>query len=417
MKTARVVVPASVAGAFFCVVLGLSPAVFAAADFPSGRDDFLALTARAAVLTDAASGDVLYAKNPDEVIAPASLTKLMTIHVAQRLAAVQDVSLDAPVPLPPESWAVNQPPRSSLMFLAQGQIVSLRELFLGLAIPSGNDAAVAVALRFAPTTGQFASLMNSEAARLGLTRTRFVEPSGISEYNSTTAREFAVFCREYIRAHRENLRLYHTAPEFAYPKAENVSSAQKRHPGTIVQGNHISILARYPGADGLKTGYIDEAGYNLAATAERDGTRFIAVILGVPAELGLRRGDSARTEDAVALLDFGFANFKTVRQPLPPLREAKVWKGRKNRLPVIPARELVWTIPAGRGDELWLETWYAGNLVAPLPAGVKAGEITLVDGDGALASIDLLTAAPVERAGLLKRALHSVAMAFRGISR
>ncbi|MDR2491789.1 MAG: D-alanyl-D-alanine carboxypeptidase, partial [Spirochaetaceae bacterium] len=270
------------------------------------QNDFLALTARAAVLLDAGSGAVLYEKNPHEQIPPASLTKLMTIHIAQRLAEIQGASLDEPVPLPPEAWAVNQPPRSSLMFLAQGQIVSLRELFLGLAIPSGNDAAVAVALNFAPTVAQFAALMNNEASRLGLHRTFFVEPSGIDENNVTTAAEFAVFCRVYIREHPENLRLYHTVPEFAYPKAENVIGGLKRRPGTILQGNHISILAEFAGADGLKTGYIDEAGYNLAATAEREGTRFIAVILGVPADLGPRRGDRARTADAKKLLEWGY---------------------------------------------------------------------------------------------------------------
>ena len=394
---------------FLCLIL----AFFTTPAF--SQNDFLGLNARAAVLIDAGSGAFLYEKNPHEQIPPASLTKLMTIHIAQRLAEIQGVSLDEPVPLPPESWAVNQPPRSSLMFLAQGQIVSLRELFLGLAIPSGNDAAVAVALNFAPTVAQFAALMNNEASRLGLRQTFFVEPSGIDEHNVTTAAEFARFCRAYIATRPENLHLYHTVPEFAYPKADNVTGTQKRRPGTILQGNHISILSEFPGADGLKTGYIDEAGYNLAATAERDGTRFIAVILGVPADLGPRRGDRVRTEDAKKLLTWGYENFKTVRMEAPPLQEAVIWKGAHNRLPLAPAAGLVWTIPANRGEGLALDVTYLPGLTAPLPAGSKAGSFTLTDSGGILAVTDLVTTAPVEQAGFLKRLLHSILMFFRRI--
>ncbi|MDR0550436.1 MAG: D-alanyl-D-alanine carboxypeptidase [Spirochaetaceae bacterium] len=389
------------------------------------------ITARAAVIMDAATGDILFAKNPDELIPPASLTKLMTIYAAQRLAALQGTSLDEVVPLPPESWAVNQPPRSSLMFLAQGQIVTLRELFLGLAVPSGNDAAVAVALRFAPTVEKFAAVMNGEAARMGLRQTRFVEPSGIDENNITTAAEFAAFCRTYILEYPQNLTDYHTVPEFAYPKASNVTGAQRSRPGTILQGNHISIISIYEGADGLKTGYIDEAGYNLAATAQRDGTRLIAVILGVPAELGPRYGDRARTEDARKLLDYGYENYKTLRLELPALAEAKVWKGRQNRVPVLVAPRsraggnavvysadgnvLALTISAGRGEEAYIETAYNTGVRAPFPAGAPVGTLTVYDGEGELAVIDLLAGAPVERAGLVKRFFHSIAMFLRGI--
>lgn len=398
------------------VVLCLTVLLFLKAGFVFGvSGDSLSLNARSAILIDAATGDVLYAKNVSELIPPASLTKLMTIHIAQELAEIQGVLLDDPVPLPAESWAINQPPRSSLMFLAQGQIVSLRELFLGLAIPSGNDAAVAVALRFAPSVAQFVELMNGEAARLGLKNTRFVEPSGIDENNLTTAADFAQFCREYIRLHPENINLYHTIPEFAYPKAENVTGAMKNRPRTIVQNNHITILKTYPGADGLKTGYIDESGYNIAATAERNGTRFIAVVLGIPAELGPQRGDRARTEDVHALFDYGFLNYKTIQMEMPELTPAKVWKGRENRVLVTPAHPLAWTIPVGRGENLVLEAHYTKGLTAPVAEGDPVGVLVLSDSAGELAEMDLLSAAKVERAGIIKRFFHSVAMFLRGI--
>jgi D-alanyl-D-alanine carboxypeptidase (penicillin-binding protein 5/6) len=218
-------------------------------------------------------------------------------------------------------------------------------------------------------------------------------------------------------------------PEFAYPQAHNLSGNLQKKPGTIKQVNHISILNSYPGADGLKTGYIDESGYNLAATALRDGTRYIAVILGVPAELGPRWGDRARTEDARKLFDYGFSNFRTLRVTLPPIRDAKIWKGRQNRLPVRPAlltdagmaaainngAELSVTIPKERGDDVRIETTYIAGLCAPLAAGMKTGALVLSDSAGVLATISLLGQEDIQRAGAIKRFFHSLAMFFRGI--
>jgi D-alanyl-D-alanine carboxypeptidase (penicillin-binding protein 5/6) len=178
-------------------------------------DDTPEIISQAAVLIDAATGTLLYYKNPDEAIPPASLTKLMTMHIALKEVKAGRATLDAVINPPPESWAINQPPRSSLMFLAEGQRTNLHDLLLGLAVPSGNDAAVAMALQFAPTVDDFVAMMNREALSLGMTKTHFVEPSGISEFNMTTAREFALFCRFYLRNHPETLQDYHSVLVFA----------------------------------------------------------------------------------------------------------------------------------------------------------------------------------------------------------
>ncbi|MDR0452633.1 MAG: D-alanyl-D-alanine carboxypeptidase, partial [Treponema sp.] len=310
-----------------------------------------ALGSRAAALIDAETGALLYAKNPDLPIPPASLAKLMTIHVALKEAAAENASLDETVELPRQSWAINQPPRSSLMFLAAGQRVTIRELILGLAVPSGNDAAVAIALRFARSVDAFTGKMNAEARSLGLEKTWFAEPSGISEYNFTTAMEFARFCREYLRMHPETLAEFHSMPDFAYPKAENVAERYRANPGTIVQQNHNRLLDSSPpgsrrnpdaveGVDGLKTGYIDEAGYNIALTASREGTRLIAVILGAPANY---RGERVRNEDGRNLLNWGFANFRTLRPALPEIEPLRVWKGKTNYVNCVPGESLNFT--------------------------------------------------------------------------
>jgi D-alanyl-D-alanine carboxypeptidase (penicillin-binding protein 5/6) len=365
---------------------------------------------RSAVLMDAATGTVLYAKNGDEPVSPASLTKLMTIHIALEETASRRAALEETVPLPRESWAVNQPPRSSLMFLAPGQIVSLRELLLGLAISSGNDAAVAVALRFAPTVEEFADRMNREARNLGLNRTSFVEPSGISEYNMTTPMEFTRFCREYIRRHPETLRDFHSVREFAYPKASNVGDAYREQPGTIVQKNRNTLLGNLEGVDGLKTGYIDEAGYHIALTAARLETRLIAVIMGAPAAPA---GEGIRDRDGRNLLNWGFAHFKTLHPPPPELAPRRVWKGKTDWVSLVPGEELTFTALRDRGNRLRWETETGDLLIAPLDAGSPAGTLVLYDEAGELRRIPLLTAEDVGRGGFWKRLWDSIRLFFK----
>jgi D-alanyl-D-alanine carboxypeptidase (penicillin-binding protein 5/6) len=383
-----------------------------------------ALGSRAAVLLDAETGALLYAKNPDEMIPPASLTKLMTIHTALKAAAAENASLDETVELPRQSWAINQPPRSSLMFLAAGQRVTIRELIMGLAVPSGNDAAVAVALRFAPSVEAFAGKMNEEARLLGLEKTKFVEPSGISEYNFTTAGEFALFCREYIRMHPETLAEFHSAPEFAYPKPENVAERYRANPGTIVQQNHNRLLDgglagrenpnAVQGVDGLKTGYIDEAGYNIALTAARQGTRLIAVILGAPASY---RGERIRDEDGRNLLNWGFDNFRTLRPVLPEQEPLRVWKGKTDYVNCVPGETLNFTARADRGAGLRWAGEYTEPLLAPLPSGSRVGTLVLSDNFGELRRIALVTTENVEQGGFFKRLFDSTRLFFHAVFR
>jgi D-alanyl-D-alanine carboxypeptidase (penicillin-binding protein 5/6) len=338
----------------------------------------------------------------------------MTAHIALREIAAGRVSLDETFQPPRESWAINQPPRSSLMFLAAGQRVSLRELLLGLAVPSGNDAAVAVALRCAPTVEEFTAMMNREAENLGLPNTRFVEPSGISENNMTTAGEFALFCRIYLSLYPETLEKFHSVLEFAYPKAENVAQQYRERPGTIVQYNHNSLLKEFPGTDGLKTGYIDEAGYNIALTAQREGTRFILILLGAPAVWG---GDKMRDEDGRNLLSWAFDQYRTVRPLIGELDPAPLWKGKQREVRLNIAETLDFTGPRDRGRQLYLSTELIDPLTAPLSAGETVGTLVLSDDLGELRRIPLLTAEDYPQGGILRRIWDSIRLFFREISR
>ncbi|MDR2783305.1 MAG: D-alanyl-D-alanine carboxypeptidase [Treponema sp.] len=371
----------------------------------------VAIQSQSAVLMDAETGSLLFSKNKDLPIPPASLTKLMTIHIALSDAANGDVRLGDVTSPPKESWAANQPPDSSLMFLADGQSVSLKELLLGLAVSSGNDAAVAVALRCAPSVEEFVERMNREAESLGLSHTVFVEPSGISEYNMTTAYDYAVFCRYYIKTHPETLETLHSVGEFAYPKTENVPAAYRARPGTITQKNRNALLG-FLGVDGLKTGYINESGYNIALTAKQGETRLIAVILGAPAATG---GDKVRDADGKNLLEWGFSHYKTLHPVIEELPLIRVWKSKQRYASLAIEELLPFTVRIERGDDLRFSVELEDAIVAPCTKGDRVGELVLYDNIGELRRVPLLVAEDVERGGFWTWLLDSIRLFFRNM--
>jgi len=369
------------------------------------------LASRAAILIDATTGTVLFEKNADLEIPPASLTKLMTIHVTLAEAAAGRLRLDDVVRFGREAWAVNQPWRSSLMFLAPGQTVSLHELLLGLAVSSGNDAAIAVASHVSGSVEKFVELMNEETRAIGLEATRFVEPSGISEKNMTTAREFAEFCRYYLERNPRALSEYHSVKEFAYPKPENVPQAFRDSPGTIVQYNRNLLLGEIEGVDGLKTGFIVESGYNIALTAERGGTRLLAVLLGGPGASSTR-GGRIRADDGGRLLSWGFERFRTIRPEIERLEDATIWKGTKRRVALEAGARLEFTASPDRAREISYAVTRMEGITAPVAKGARLGELVFSDGSGPLKSVPLVAAEAVELGNPFRRFADSIALFF-----
>ena len=375
------------------------------------------IISRAAVLIDAQTGALLYSKNPDEEIPPASMAKLMVMHLLMQEIEEGRASLDEIIPITAESWAQNQPPRSSLMFLEPGQTVTLREIMLGLAVPSGNDAAVAAALRLAPTVEDFAGMMTAEARRMGMNVTRFVEPSGISHHNITTAQEFALFSREYIRLHPQSLEYFHSVQSFAFPLAANVLERNRQNPRTIVQNSQNVLLRTFPGVDGLKTGFINQSGFNIALTAQREQSRFILVLLGAPAIP--RVGSRIRLEDSTRLLTWAFENFRTVRPEICliehyGLKNARLWKGRENTVELKLAEPAYFTSPVNRAGQLRFEVVIPSPLTAPFPAGFFAGYLDISDEYGELHRAPLVTAASSEKGNIFKRIWHRILLLFHG---
>ena len=409
----------------YLVLIFFFPAYLCAQIFPAPQllapymDSAPEIVSRSAVLIDAHTGTLLFSKNPDEEIPPASLTKIMTMHLLMKAIEEGRASYDELIPITVESWARSQPPRSSLMFLEPGQAVTLREIMLGLAVSSGNDAAVAAALRLAPSMEAFAGMMTEEAHRMGLTVTRFTEASGISEENMTTAYEYTLFSRKYLQLHPHSLKDFHSVVTFTFPLAENMPdnmpAARKERFVTYTQYNQNALLITFPGVDGLKTGFIFESGYNIALTANRDDTRFILVILGAP---NISGGARIRNEDGTNLLSWAFENFKTVRPDAARIEEicadsVKLWKGKANTVDLKLTQEVDFTAPAGRAKELKYEVEIPDNLIAPLPAGYQAGYLVISDDEGELFRAPLVTAAACEKGNFFKRLWHSIVLLFR----
>lgn len=280
----------------------------------------LDILAKSAILIDVSNGCVLYQKNADLIIPPASMTKLFAMYVVEEEVAAGRLFYDQIIPLPAESWACNMPPHSSLMFLGQDQRVTLEELLLGLSICSGNDAAYALAYTVCGSMEEFVKRMNKAAENLGLKHTHFVESSGYSELNQTTAREMADFAAAYLHRFPSSLHRFHSVLDFTYPKEKNLApgdrlSAQDFSNGIparitmpITQQNTNPLLGKLEGCDGLKTGYIDESGYNLTLTAVRGETRFLSVTMGGPGK-STREGQAGRVHDGTELMEWAFKNF------------------------------------------------------------------------------------------------------------
>lgn len=374
-----------------------------------------------AILIDAANGCVLYEKNADEIIPPASMTKLVVMYVVFQEVATGRISLDDVVPLPPESWAVNAPPMSSLMFLGEGQTVTLRELLLGLAVASGNDAAVAVAHYVSGSVDSFVQRMNDEMEKLGLVHTRFVEPSGYSELNLTTAREFAAFARVYVGRYPEALELFHSQPSISYPQEHNLAEWHKNggQEQPIFQASTNKLLGVLPGCDGLKTGFIFESGYNLSLTAKRGGTRFISVTMRGPGQ-GSVEGNRYRVADGTTLMEWAFGCFASRPPEKLGAYTLPVLGGKRNSVAVAPVAVESLTVPAILEGKTPSQSAAAVVCSVHLPDYVE-GAIATGDVVGkavySLAGVTLLevplaAVSPVERGSWLKRALDTLAELF-----
>ena len=282
----------------------------------------ISVEAGSAIIIDAASGSILYEKKADRIIPPASMTKIAVMYVVMQEISSGKIAYTDIVPLKSDCWACNMPPRSSLMFLGKNQIVTVEELMTGLDVCSGNDAAYALADYISGSVDAFVKRMNNEMKALGLEHTYFTEVSGYSEKNTTTPREMAALARIYITKYPDVLVKFHSKLSYTYPQEHNLAPEDRGRPTVqdfshgfpehitmgITQHNTNVLLGKLAGCDGLKTGYIDESGYNLALTAHRGNTRFLSVTMNGPGR-NKADGDRFRAQDGTTLMEWAFARF------------------------------------------------------------------------------------------------------------
>ncbi|OHD26938.1 MAG: hypothetical protein A2Y38_21045 [Spirochaetes bacterium GWB1_59_5] len=391
--------------AAFLITLVLGTSVFAAEVpvFKNGRPP--AVDARAVIVIDMANGDVLYERDADLVIPPASLTKIMTMMVALDAVDSGKIALTDRISITKQDATL--PYRSSLMYLQEGMNVPFDDLLRGMAVISGNDAALTVARVLAGSATAFAELMNAEAGRLGLSETRFVEPSGLSENNLTTAREMAVLARSYLLRHPDSLADYHSRTTMNFPRADVMPAGVEPPAVKILLQSTNKLLFSYDGCDGLKTGYIDESGYNLVATAERDGTRFIVVTLGGTG------GPAGREKAGRTLLDWAFSSWRTVRPPAPELPAVRAWGGASENVSLAYADAAVFTVPSILATEVSVRIEAETEIEAPVASGTKLGQAIFLSGGSVVRRIDLVAATDVPRGNLFVRMRDGLLRFFR----
>ena len=351
--------------------------------------------AKVAYLIDLSSGAVLLAKDADRRMPPASMAKMMTTNVAFELIKKGDLSLNKMCTVRPETWQKwHGPQAGSTMFLSPGEQVSVENLLDGIVTLSGNDASVVLAECIAGTEEAFANVMNENAKRLGLTNSRFGNSNGWPDEGRTyvTARDLATLARAEIENHPQLYKRFYSKSEFTWGKTMGSGA-------NITQGNRNPLLGRVAGADGLKTGHTEEAGYGFTGSAEQNGRRLIMVVAGLDSFTG-------RINESVRLMQWGFNAWQS--KPLfkagTNVGSAKVQLGSSSEVPLVAPRDLALTIPAGILSKTGaMKIRYQGPVKAPIAKGDHVADLVVSMPDGEQV-MPLVAAEAIGQAGFFGRA-------------
>ena len=341
------------------------------------------------LMIDSRTGSELASLSPDERLAPASLTKLMTAYVVFQALKREQIRLDDTVTVSEKAWRTG----GSRMFIEVGKQVSVQDLLLGMIVQSGNDASVALAEYIAGTEGVFAELMNQYAASLGMASSHFVNATGLPDDNHySSARDLATLARAIISEFPEYYKWY-SVREFTWNE--------------ITQGNRNRLLWRDASVDGMKTGRTDDAGWCLVSSAERDGMRIIAVVLGTAS-------DNARIDGSQALINYGFRFFETrlLYKAGQEITRARVWKSANEETPLGVLDDLYITIPRGMYDSLEMQRNVPAILSAPIAKGQPLADIVVSLGNDALLTESLRALEDNPSGSLWQRTRDSVRLWF-----
>ncbi len=350
-----------------------------------------AAEAPVALLVDITSGQVLHARAPDRRFAPASVTKVMTLYLAFELieaGRLDPAQVFAMSPVVAAEWRR----KGSTMFLDQGERVRVDDLLIGIANVSANDGAAVLAEGQAGSVAAWIAAMNETAGRLGMANSHFGTPNGWPDEGRTftTANDLVTLARALIGRHPDKFGYYVGRLGFAYKG--------------IAQTNHDPLIGRVPGADGIKTGFTNEAGFSYLGTAQRDGQRLVLVIAGSP------RG-AVRAKAARRYMEWGFSTFERRRlfRAGEVIAEARVQDGSARGVPLVATRNVHINLPRGSSGKVNATLRYDGPLRAPLAAGQEVATLEITAPGTPPARIALVTASAVKQAGFLARIVNGVA--------
>ena len=351
------------------------------------------IQARTAILQDFLSGEILYEKEPDKSIYPASMTKIMTAIVAFDLIKSGDLNLDDKFIISEKAWRLSQAGYSS-MFIMVGDEISVENLLRGIIVASGNDACIALAEGIAGTEEEFALMMTAKAVEIGMVNTNFANSSGINNPNNvSTVKDILIMSNYLIKEFPEEYR-YFSEKEFTWDRTGG---------DPITQGNRNPLLYKNFGVDGIKTGYLAVEKYSLASSMIRNGRRLIAVGSGF-------ENKNARSKESKKLLTWGITNFDLIQiaKSNEPIDKIDVWLGKQEQIDVYVKNDIYKTIPKARKRLLKVSLNYNGPVQAPIKKDDVLGALKIVYDGELIDEYEILAFNNVKKLNVFSRLLKSI---------
>ena len=351
------------------------------------------IQARTAILQDYLSGEILYEKDADKSIYPASMTKIMTAIVAFELIKSGDLDMNDKFTISENAWRLSSAGYSS-MFIMVGDEVSVENLLKGIIVASGNDACVALAEGIAGTEEEFALLMTSKAKEIGMKNTNFANSSGINNTeNNSTVRDIMIMSKYLIKNYPNEYKIF-SEKEFTWVRTGG---------DPITQGNRNPLLYKNFGADGIKTGYLAVEKYSLASSVYKNGRRLIAVGSGFNTK-------KDRSKESAKLLTWGFTNFDLVEiaKSNTPIENAEVWLGKKDFIKTYVKDDIYKTIPKARKKFLKVAITYNGPIEAPIKKNDILGKLKITYKKELVGEYDLLAFEDIKRLNIFSRLIRSI---------
>ena len=351
------------------------------------------IKARTAILQDFLSGEILYEKEPDRSIYPASMTKIMTSIIAFDLIKSGDLTLDEKFIISERAWRLSRPGSSS-MFIMVGDEVSVENLLKGIIIASGNDSCVALAEGIAGSEEEFAIMMTSKAQEIGMSNTNFANSSGINDPdNYSTVKDIMIMSHYLIKNYPEYYEWF-SEKEFTWDRTGG---------DPITQGNRNPLLYKNIGADGIKTGYLAVEKYSLASSLERKGRRLIAVASGFETK-------NSRSRESSKLLTYGLTNFDLVEinKSGEDFDSVDVWLGKKDFVKVYTKEDIYKIIKKGKKKLLKVKMLYEGPVEAPISKDQVLAKLRIIYDDELIDEYDLLAKEQVNKVNIFSRLMKSL---------